>query len=164
MRRILLLLALLVAATHVAAAGLRPFDAGSLERIKQAHAGKPFVLAFWSVTCEPCREEMPVWKAMRAKYPRIPIVLVAADSPSAAREIARFLSRHDPGPVERWAFADDFAERVRHSVDPKWRGELPRTYFHDADHRPIAHSGVVSAADADAWFAKQAVRPPKEKP
>jgi thiol-disulfide isomerase/thioredoxin len=163
-RRILLLVALLASASSVVAASLRPFDAGSLERIKKAHAGKPFVLAFWSVTCEPCREEMPVWKAMRAKHPRIPIVLVAADSPTATREISRFLSKHDPGPVERWAFADDFAERVRHSVDPKWRGELPRTYFFDADHGARAHSGVISAPDADAWFAKQAARPTKEKP
>ena len=166
MRRVLLFLALAFAAMHASAAGYRPFDAGSLERIKKAHAGKPFVLAFWSVTCEPCREEMPVWKAMRAKHSRIPIVLVAADSPSpsASREIARFLAQHDPGPVERWAFADDFVERVRHSVDPKWRGELPRTYFFDADHRPLAHSGVISAGDADAWFARQAPQPRKEKP
>lgn len=157
-------LVLCLAATSAWAAGYAPFDATSVERIKRQHAGKPFVLAFWSITCEPCREEMHVWKAMRAKHPGVPIHLVAADPGTTPRELARFLAQHDPGTVTRWSFADAFVERVRHSVDPKWRGELPRTYFFDADHRPLAHSGVISAVDADAWFAKHAPLPRKEKP
>ena len=46
-----------------AAEPIRGFDAKSLEAIRAEHAGKPFVLALWSVTCEPCRDEMQIIKA-----------------------------------------------------------------------------------------------------
>ncbi|MBM3531387.1 MAG: redoxin domain-containing protein, partial [Alphaproteobacteria bacterium] len=101
-------LAILLAACALpcAAADFRAFDASSPAMIRAEQAGKPFVLAFWSVTCEPCRDEMPLWKAMRKKYPRLPIVLVAADPPADHAAATRFLKQYDPGSVQRWAFAD----------------------------------------------------------
>jgi len=131
---------------------LRPFDAKSIERIRGKHAGKPFILAFWSITCEPCRDEMGEWKAIRAKYPKLPIVLVATDSPAEGKMVLSFLSRYNPGPVETWIFADSFSERVRYSVDPKWRGELPRHYFYDASHRVEGHSGRLDKARLADWL------------
>ncbi len=155
MRRALAYL-LLACALPCAAQGLRPFDAGSMEKIRTEQAGKPFVLAFWSVSCEPCRDEMPLWKAMRRKFPGVPIVLVAADPPAEHASAGRFLKQYDPGSVQRWAFADDFGERVRYSVDKGWRGELPRTYFYDASHRGEARSGVLDKNEVAAWFAGHA--------
>lgn len=147
---------LLAFALPCAAQGLRPFDAGSMEKIRAEQAGKPFVLAFWSVGCEPCRDEMPLWKAMRKKHPRVPIVLVAADPPADHAAAGRFLRQYDPGSVQRWGFADDFGERLRYSVDKGWRGELPRTYFYDASHRGEARSGVLVKGEVEAWFARHA--------
>lgn len=155
MRRTLAIL-LAACALPCAAADFRAFDASSPAMIRAEQAGKPFVLAFWSVTCEPCRDEMPLWKAMRKKYPRLPIVLVAADPPADHAAATRFLKQYDPGSVQRWAFADDFAERVRYSVDKGWRGELPRTYFYDARHRGEARSGVLDKGEVEAWFAGHA--------
>ena len=39
--------------------------------------GKPYLFNVWATWCVPCREEMPVWKAMRAKHPGVPIQSVA---------------------------------------------------------------------------------------
>jgi thiol-disulfide isomerase/thioredoxin len=155
MKRVLAGLAMAVALHAAAAQEIRSFDAGSLEKIRATHAGKPFVLAFWSVTCEPCRDEMPVWNAMRKKYPDVPIELVATDPPGERAAVRRYLERYNPGDVRRWAFADDFSERVRYAVDKSWRGELPRTYFYDAAHRGEARSGVLNKQDVEAWFARQ---------
>ena len=151
-----ILAAVLMLAGAVSAAELRPFDARSLEAIRAAHSGKPFVLAFWSVYCEPCREEMGLWKAMRRKYPDVPVVLVATDAPEDRAAVVKFLARHSPGRVESWAFADEFSERVRFAVDRSWRGELPRTYFFDASHRSLARSGVPERRWIDDWFSQQA--------
>ncbi|HZM48498.1 MAG TPA: TlpA disulfide reductase family protein [Burkholderiales bacterium] len=134
---------------------LRPFTASSLDAIREARAGKPFVLAFWSIHCEPCREEMAQWKSLQRKYPGLPIVLVSTDLPVERTRVTEFLSRYDPGRVETWIFADEFGERVRYAVDRTWRGELPRTYLYDAAHRPETRSGRFDKNWIESWFARQ---------
>ncbi len=147
---ILLLLATAGAlADHIT---IRPFDAGSMEAIRAKYAGKPFVLAFWSTTCEPCRKEMALWRALKLRYPQIPIVLVAAEGPADQAAVRAFLMRYNPGPVQHWLFADEFAERLRYSVDKSWRGELPRSYFFDAAHVAEVRSGLIDRRMAEQWF------------
>jgi len=145
----------LLAVTVVSAAQMRPFDAKSLDSIRAARAGKPFVLAFWSIHCEPCREEMTLWKTIQRKHPELSIVLVATDSLSEQETMKRFLALHDPGPVETWVFADEFSERVRYAVDRTWRGELPRTYFFDSSNRPQVRSGRLDSRWVEEWIARQ---------
>ena len=137
------------------AAELRPFDAKSFEKVRASRPGKPFVLAFWSVGCAPCVEELGQWGVLQKKFPDVNIVLVAADPPDTKGIIGALLARHDLRGVETWAFADDFAERVRWSVDRTWRGEVPRTYFFDAAHQPLAHSGRLDLRRAEQWFSRQ---------
>ena len=134
---------------------LRPFDAKSPDAIRKAHAGKAFILALWSIHCEPCREEMAEWNALRRKHPQIPIVLVSSDVPAERAQVLEFLTRYDPGPVEAWMFADEFSERVRYAIDRNWRGELPRTYLFDARHRADVRSGRLDKRWIDAWLARQ---------
>ena len=148
-----LLCAALAAGVAPAAEPLRAFDVKSLEAIRAQNPGKPFVLAFWSVTCEPCRDDMPVFKAAQRKFPGVPIHLVSADPPGNRAAIESFLKRYDPGRVTRWAFADDFSERVRYAVDPAWRGELPRTYLYDEKHVPKAVTGKLERKSFEAWLA-----------
>lgn len=150
-----LVLGLTLFAVPAPAGDLRPFDAKSLEAIRQAHAGKPFVLAFWSIDCAPCREEMGEWGPLQRKYPAVPILLVATDPPQARATVTDFLARHELGPVQTWAYNDDFAERVRFAVDRSWRGELPRTYLFDAAHRRQARSGRLDRVWMEKWLAQQ---------
>lgn len=134
---------------------LRPFDAKSLAEIRQTYAGRPFVLAFWSIHCLPCKEEMVTLAALQKKFPGVPVVLVATDPPSAKPAVVRYLASQKLGRIETWAFADEFAEKVRFAVDRKWHGELPRTYFFDPKHESVAHSGVIDAAWAESWLKEQ---------
>jgi thiol-disulfide isomerase/thioredoxin len=135
---------------------IRPFDADSMAAIRAQYAGRPFVLAFWATTCEPCRKEMSLWRSLKLRHPALPVVLVAADPPGETAAVRAFLARFDPGPVQHWMFADPFAERVRFSVDRSWRGELPRTYFFDAAHAPEARSGLIERRWAEQWFRRHA--------
>jgi len=144
------------APTQAAPRDMRPFTAESVDAIRRSQAGKPFVLSFWSVTCEPCRAEMAVWRAVKKQHPQLRIVLVSTDGVGERALADKFLARYDPGPVELWGFDDEFVERVRYAVDPKWRGELPRTYLYDATHKAEAHSGVVDEKTVKAWIARVA--------
>ena len=140
---------------------LRPFDGQSMNAIRQSHAGRPFVLAFWSIACEPCRGEMSTLRNLEKRYPGVPVVLVSTDGAPDKPAVLRFLSRYAPRTAENWLFADEFVERLRYSVDPAWRGELPRTYFFDASHAPLMRSGTIEPQWAGQWFMKQAMVSPK---
>lgn len=133
---------------------LRPFNSRSLAAIKQAHAGRPFMVAFWSVSCEPCREEMLIVADLHRQFPKVPIILVAADAPAHRDAVVRFLSGYKLGRIERWQFGDESMERLRYSVDRSWAGELPRSYFFNAAHEATAHSGVVDAKWLGDWLAQ----------
>jgi thiol-disulfide isomerase/thioredoxin len=137
-----------------AAPELRTFDARSLAAIKQAHAGRPFMVAFWSVSCEPCREEMMIVADLHRRYPKVPIVLVAADAPAHREAVVRFLRGYKLGQIETWQFGDESMERLRYSVDRSWAGELPRSYFFNAKHEATAHSGAVDAKWLGEWLAQ----------
>jgi thiol-disulfide isomerase/thioredoxin len=146
--------AVVMATANAAQRGDRPFDATSLAAIKTAFAGRPFVLAFWSIHCAPCLQDMADWRALRQRYPDVPILLVNTDTQAEGKRVAVTLGRYPPGNVEKWAFADEFTERVRYSVDRAWRGELPRTYFYDADHNVDVVSGRLDRAWTGAWFSR----------
>jgi thiol-disulfide isomerase/thioredoxin len=152
----LALLAQAPAGADAAPSSMRAFDAKSLDAILKANAGKPFVLAFWSIHCAPCIEDMGDWRALKQEYPAVPIVLVTTDPPAQHAAATRMLAKYRPGPVETWGFSDDFGERVRFAVDRTWRGELPRTYFFDAAHHAQIVSGRIDPAWTRDWFAQQA--------
>jgi len=149
------MLALLAAgsarADHV---NIRPFDADSMAAIRAQYAGKPFVIAFWSTGCEPCRKEMTLWRGLKLRYPKMPVLLVAADAPGEEAAVRAFIAHYNPGPVQHWMFADEFAERVRYSIDKSWRGELPRIYFFDAAHNAEPYSGLIDKRMAEQWFKR----------
>jgi thiol-disulfide isomerase/thioredoxin len=138
---------------------LRPFSAKSLEELRQAHAGRPFILAFWSITCEPCRQELRLLEGLHRKFPTLSIVLVAADAPDQQPAVIRFLADYKLGRIETRQFSE-YAAKVRYSVDRTWRGELPRTYFFNAAHEVTVHSGVLDAEEAEAWMKRQGTPEP----
>ena len=159
MRHVRFVIVALIAAwlpTSLAAPSeLRPFDAASAGAIASAHAGRPYVVAFWSIHCAPCLEDMKDWRALAQKFPDVPIILVTTDPPSERAKVRSVLARYQLDQAESWAFADEFVERVRFAVDKGWRGELPRTYYYDARHRVDVRSGRVDHRVVDAWFARQ---------
>ncbi len=153
----LLLLSSLSAAgelvSHETDATVRPFVAGSLEKIAAARRGQPFVLVFWSIDCVHCPRELKTMGELKKRHPRLDLVLVATDTPENASRATQLASRFGLGRVEQWVFADDMPERLRFQVDPDWIGELPRTYFYDRAHHAEAVSGIVSESRLNDWIA-----------
>ena len=147
------LLAFFVAWAPLVAAGeaVQPFVAGSLAKIIADRQGKPFVIAFWSVTCTHCPKELKALGEIRRNNPQLDIVLVAADTPDDAPLAAQLASRYGLGKAEQWVFADAMEERLRFEIDRRWHGELPRTNFYDREHRLEVASGVVPRQQLLAW-------------
>jgi thiol-disulfide isomerase/thioredoxin len=150
-----LALALLSAlALPATAQELKPFVAGSIKEIAAARQGKPFILGLWSLTCTHCREELDLLSGLVKKYPDLDLVLVATDTPEEGEAISATLRQSGLGGVRAWVFADPFAERLRFEIDPKWHGELPRTYLYDPSHKAQAFSGKPDALQMEQWLKK----------
>lgn len=155
----ILFLALILCFSPILSAGegVRPFVAGSLAKIVGERQGRPFILAFWSVACAHCPGELKVLGELRRNNPKLDVVLVAADTPDETPLAAELANKYGLGKVEQWIFADDMPERLNYEIDPRWHGELPRTYFYDRQRRIEAVSGVVPKQRLLAWV-KASVR------
>lgn len=133
----------------------KPFVRGSHQQIVGARAGKPFIVAFWSVNCSYCGAELEMFGRMLKRHPGMDLVLVAADTPLDIPEIRKALDRHGLGRAESWVFADTHVERLRFEIDPEWYGELPRSYFHGAHEWAQAVSGKLKQPDVERWLKRQ---------
>ena len=149
--RATLLLFALLAGAAAQATEPRPFVAGSMQQIRAAYAGRPFVLALWSLTCSHCQEELAQLGTLQRRHPELNVVLISTDTPDDAKALAATLARHGLARAETWVYADAYAERLRYEIDPRWGGELPRTYFFDRAHAVTVRSGTLAPAELERW-------------
>jgi thiol-disulfide isomerase/thioredoxin len=150
----LLTCGMMLLAFKAAAVEFRPFDDNSLMALKQEQAGRPFVLVLWSASCVPCREELRLWGEWSRRYPTVKVVLVSTDPPEEHAAAQRMAERYADPHADLRAFASDYAEHLRWSIDPAWHGEVPRSYFFDAAHHAEPKSGLVDAAFVEGWLSK----------
>lgn len=151
MTRLLAGFALSMVLVYPALADTRPFVAGSMAAIRAEHSGKPHVIALWSMDCPPCHEELAMLGAWRRAHPDARLVLISTDAGETGTAADALLRQYGLDATERWTFAEDFVERLRHEIDPAWRGELPRSYLNDG-RVSLAVSGRLDRARLDAWW------------
>ncbi len=157
--RILAVLVLLFSANLARAGVLQPFISGSAAQIRATHAGRPYVLVLWSLSCSHCAEELALLGRLKQKHPALDLVLVSTDTPDEQPALADRLAQHRLTKTEQWVFADAFSERLRYELDPRWQGELPRSYLVGRDGSVHAVSGRLNEQTIDIWLAAQLPKP-----
>ncbi len=68
-----------IATDAAAALDFKPYGRGAFAQIVNAHAGRPLIVHFWSVTCAPCLAELPQWAKLTQRKD-VDIVLVNVDA------------------------------------------------------------------------------------
>jgi len=157
MKQIAAAAALICAAlfTAPAAAQTRSFDAASMAAIEAEHAGKPFLLVLWSADgCAYCAKELVMLGELVKRRPDLPLVFVSTDSPEWAPEMEAMLAKQGLSNYPSWVFDDAIPERPRRAVDPKWHGDVPRTYLYDAAHARETVRGLLDPERLNAWIAQ----------
>ncbi len=145
---------LLTAFNSPAHAAPAAFASGSYRQILANNANKPFMLVVWSINCPSCLKDMELLSSIHKIKPELKMIMLAADEPSATEQIQQILEKNQLAEIENWAYADDNTQKLQFEIDPKWYGELPRTYFFDKAHQRTGVSGVLSKEDYDEMFAK----------
>lgn len=131
------------------------FGPDSFRQIVASRQGKPFVVLLWSLDCAYCTPSFEALGNAKRKY-GLDIVTIATD-PAGDLEIARLIGKKlsPHGLTENaWAFGSVPEERLRYIIDPKWHGELPRSYWFDRDGKVTAYSGVVTKETAARHLGK----------
>jgi len=133
----------------------KPFTASSRIEIEKAHQGQPMIVAFWSLDCTYCLDELNTLGEFVKQHPKIKLVLVNADGLSTTQEVAKALKQIKlPAAYEAWQFSEPDEERLRYSIDKSWYGELPRTYYYDNSHQVKAVSGSPDLIWLKSWASK----------
>ena len=150
-----LLVFALLFGNQVYAEPLRPFNVSSRLEIEKTYQGQPIILAFWSLDCVYCLDELTTLGDFVRQHPEINLVLVNTDGLSSSQEVLKVLKQvHLPLIYEVWQFAEADEERLRYSIDKKWYGELPRTYYYDAKHQVKSISGSPDLIWLKNWASK----------
>jgi thiol-disulfide isomerase/thioredoxin len=137
-------------------AGIRSFVRGSWQELRNEHAGRATVVHFWGVTCAPCRIEMPRLGEFLRQRPGLDLVLVDADLvPNERSAVAAMLAKAGLTAAENWLFEDDFEERLRYEVDPRWQGEIPLTILIARDGATTTLPGSADLVQIGAWLDAQ---------
>jgi len=125
---------------------LHPFEPQSLGDIVAAHHGRPFVVLVWSMDCEFCQASLDTLARVRTTRHDFDIVTVSTDPLADAELAAQSTRRLDSIGLlhDAWSFGAQAPEQLRFAIDPRWRGEKPRSYWFDAAGRRTAHSGVIT--------------------
>lgn len=141
-----------VLAHQANATSIKPFTISSRQEIEKMHQGRAFILAFWSMDCLYCLDELSILVRFINKNPKVKLVLVSTDGQSTSAELLQALKKIDlPPNAELWQFSDSDEERLRYSIDKSWYGELPRTYYYDKSHQVKPLSGSPKEEWLGAW-------------
>jgi len=66
-------------------------------------------------------------------------------------EVLNVLTEYQLNQTDVWIFANEPSAKIRSGIDSTWFGELPRSYFFDAQHQSHAHSGAITPIQLEKW-------------
>jgi thiol-disulfide isomerase/thioredoxin len=147
-------MALALGCASAPAMEFKPYGRGSFAEIRKAHAGRPLLAHFWSVTCAPCLAELPEWAKLAQRSKAFDLVFVNTDHDSDRARAEMRLAKAGLTEATHYGFADDFVERLYFEADASWRGELPFTALVSASGEATTVIGAMDDPLIAAWLEK----------
>lgn len=134
----------LLIASAMAAETLIPLDRAQAKVLTDPmRRTTPTIVALWSTECPHCKRNLGVFAELAKADSRLELITVAAEPLS--NDVAAALDRLNI-PGRRYAYGTDTPEAIAFALDPKWRGELPRTLIFDGRGNRSAISGALDPA------------------
>lgn len=134
---------------------LQPFGPGSYQQLLDNKANKDLLVVFWSVTCPPCMRELEDLGKFHIQYPEHQLSLINTDLSSDKRELNAILKSHGLSDLDNWIFASNNEEQLRYEIDPRWYGDLPRSYFFSTQGKHQRLRGALSKEKMQSLFVNK---------
>ena len=131
-----------------------PFDMNTRKVIEKRYIDQPLIISFWSIDCPYCIDDLKKLGKALSKNTNVQLITVCVDGKESAKKAERILSQANLPKHEQYQYAEVDEDRLRYNIDPAWYGELPRTYFYDADHKITPLSGKIPNSFLDIWLKK----------
>lgn len=155
-RNVVFVVALMFCALAAGGAGateFKPYGRGAFAQLVKAHAGRPLVVHFWSVTCPPCLAELNEWSRLARENKAIDIIFVTTDAEGDRARAKARLEKAGLAAATHYGFADDFVEKLYFEADATWRGELPFTALVAPDGSRVTVTGAIDDPLIAGWLA-----------
>ena len=136
-----------------ALAELNRFEIDSLKAIEADNMGEPWLLVIWSTDCPPCYLELDMISKLKALDSDLKIVIISSDAPENRESVLRVMHSLNLDKVESWHYAASNVAALQYSIDPLWRGEIPRSYFYQLDGERCAVSGILKEKKVVSWLS-----------
>ncbi len=123
---------------------------GNLFSLASEKGKKTILIVFWSIFCEPCREEMPAIQKLYEKYKDkgLDVISVALDGEPLKTSIAGFVKQE--GYTFRVLIDELDSQEMFKVADPYGVGGTPTTYLLDKGGKVVvAKAGLLKEEELD---------------
>ena len=91
---------------------------------------------------------------MKKEFSEFNLILINTDGLDEQDLAEKTLLEFSLDDSDNWIFAESNIEKLRHHIDDRWAGELPRSYFYNNDQQRIVVSGLLSQEILEAWLQR----------
>lgn len=146
--------AVLILSSFLASANESPFQPKTMNTLKERFSGQNWLIVLWSLDCPPCFKELALIQQLKQKHGKLPIVIINADDDDSLRdERTAVIKQFKLETLAHYYFTEASASTYRYKIDKHWSGELPRSYFVDAQGKFQGKSGLLHNEQIQQWLA-----------
>ena len=131
---------------------LQTFDIGSFEQIVTDKNQQNHLVILWSFDCPPCITELEKISELHQQFPAYQLTLINTDAVDELVRVKKILKQFNLAELDNWGFANSDEEKLRYDIDPRWYGDLPRSYFFPLQGKIKRLRGALSSDELLALF------------
>lgn len=131
---------------------LQTFDIGSFEQIVADKNKQDHLVILWSFDCPPCITELEKISELHQQFPAYQLTLINTDAVDEQVRVKKLLQQFNLAGLDNWGFAHSDEEKLRYDIDPRWYGDLPRSYFFPLKGKIKRLRGALTSAELLALF------------
>jgi thiol-disulfide isomerase/thioredoxin len=131
---------------------LQSFELGRFEQIVSDKNKQDHLVILWSFDCPPCITELENISDLHQQFPDYQLTLINTDAVDEQVRVKKILQQFNLAGLDNWGFANSDEEKLRYDIDPRWFGDLPRSYFFPLQGKIKRLRGALSLAALLALF------------
>jgi thiol-disulfide isomerase/thioredoxin len=134
------------------AVSLQSFELGRFEQIVSDKNKQDHLVILWSFDCPPCIKELGEISELHQQFPDYQLTLINTDAVDEQVRVKKILQQFNLAGLDNWGFDNSDGEKLRYDIDPRWFGDLPRSYFFPLQGKIKRLRGALSLAELLALF------------